>query len=296
MGLSSVAAAATADDVAGAAYTQPSSTNPGDESAVRRAALALRTTAALWFSVAVVGQLLFALYVTVFYGRAAVLQRLTDWNKTLQHGYVPGDTAHNIALASHLLLAVFITVGGTLQLIPQLRKRWPRFHRWTGRIYVPAAMIGSLCGLFMVWTGHSSADELSQNVGISVDALLILLCGTLAWRHALARRFDIHRRWAIRLFLASNAGWFFRIGLMLWIVANRGPVGFDPKTFTGPFLTFLSFADSLLPLAILQIYFLAQRSRRPRGQVAMAGALTLLTLMTAGGIAAAAGILWLPHL
>jgi len=79
-------------------------------------------------------------------------------------------------------------------------------------------------------------------------------------------------------------------------VANQGPVGFDPKTFTGPFLTFLSFAQYLVPLAVLQLYLHAQERREPRGQLAMAGGLLVLTLAMMGGIAAAAAIMWLPHL
>jgi hypothetical protein len=36
-----------------------------------------------------------------------------------------------------------------------------------------------------------------------------------------------------------------------WSRTNHGPAGFDPKAFTGPFLTFWSFGNYLLPLAIL---------------------------------------------
>ena len=36
-----------------------------------------------------------------------------------------------------------------------------------------------------------------------------------------------------------NGVWFFWLGLLLWLMIHQQPVGFDPKTFTGPFLTFL---------------------------------------------------------
>ena len=259
------------------------------------AAPALRAAAAFWFGVTVLGQLLFAFYVAVFYGRAAAQGRLEDWNKVLQVGYVPGDTVGNLVLALHLLFAVVVTAGGALQLVPQIRRTWPRFHRWNGRIYLLSAAVASVGGLIMIWTRKTGGD-LSQDLAISINALLILGFAGMALRHALARRFDVHRRWALRLFLAVSGVWFFRIGLMFWIVANHGPVGFDPKTFTGPFLTFLSFAQYLVPLGVLQLYFHAQERRDPRGQLAMAGGLLLLTLAMMGGIAAAAAIMWLPHL
>jgi hypothetical protein len=81
-------------------------------------------------------------------------------------------------------------------------------------------------------------------------------------------------------------------------VARRQPGagGFDPKTFTGPFLTFLSFADYLVPLAVLELYFHAQAQRSPRAQLAMAIGLGTSAVAMAGGVVAAAGLLWLPQL
>jgi hypothetical protein len=262
----------------------------------RLAGSALRGAAAFWLSAAVAGQVLFATYVLGFYGRTALQGHPEQWNKVLSPGYVAGDTAGNLALAAHLLCAVIVTLGGALQMVPMIRSRWPRFHRWNGRLFLTCAGLASAAGLLMVWTRPGSGGDLSQNIGISLSAMLIFTFAALALRHALARQFDVHRRWAMRLFLTVNAGWFFRIGLMLWIVLNRGPAGFDPKTFTGPFLTFLSFADYLVPLAILELYFRAQRAPGAISKFVAAAGLGVLTLAMLGGIAAAAGILWLPHL
>lgn len=254
----------------------------------------LSASAAFWFGVAALGQLSFACYVVIFYGRAAVQGHPESWNKVLQPGYVPGDTFGNLVLASHLLFGAAITLAGTLQPVSQIRRRWPRFHRWNGRFFVVASALAACGGLIMIWTRDTGGD-LSQHIAISINALLILFCAGAAWQRALARRFDAHREWALRLFLAANGGWFFRIGLMAWIVANRGPVGFDPKTFTGPFITFLSFAQYLLPLAVLQLYFVAQR-RGATLQWLAAGVLFVAALGTLGGAAAAAALLWLPHI
>jgi hypothetical protein len=243
----------------------------------------------------VLGQLLFAFYILVFYGRAAATGHLEEWNKVLAVGYQPGATMHNFVLASHLALALVVMASGGLQLLPRVRRSWPRFHRWNGRVYVIAAMIAGAGGVSMAMN-PAAVGDLSQHVAVSINGLLILAFSSLAWGYARARRFDGHRRWALRLFLVASGVWFFRIGLMLWIVANHGPAGFDPKTFTGPFLTFLSFAQYLVPLGVLQLYFLVQERGSRRAQLAMAGALVTLTLATAGGAAAAAAILWLPHL
>lgn len=261
----------------------------------RLASAALRAAAGFWYVAAVLGQLVFALYVAGFYGGAAVRGRLEDWNKVLPHGYDAGDVVHNVVLASHLLFAVAIILGGAAQLLPAIRRRWPAVHRWNGRAYVLSAIVLSVGGLILSFSGKTVGDA-PQHFAIRLNAILILVFAALAWRHARARRFDSHRRWALRLFLAVSGVWFFRVGLMLWIAANQGPVGFDPETFTGPFLSILAFAQYLLPLAVLELYFRAQDRRRPGEQWAMAATLAVLTLAMSAGIAAAAAFMWLPRL
>ena len=102
--------------------------------------------------------------------------------------------------------------------------------------------------------------------------------------------------WALRLFVAVSGVWFFRVGLMAWIVANRGPVGFDPKTFSGPFLSALAVAVYVAPVGVMELYLRAQRSRGDGANIAMAAAMAALALATLVGMVAAGAFMWLPHL
>lgn len=261
----------------------------------QRGVAALRIVGTVWFSVTALGQLLFAAYVLGFYGRLAAAGRPQAWDRVLPHGYVAGDTFFNLVLTVHLLFAVAIIVGGLLQLLPRLRRAAPAFHRWNGRAYLLLAAVLAVGGLDMVWVRGGAPGDLSQHLGISLDALLILGFAGAAWRCARARRFDAHRRWALRLFLAVSGVWFFRVGLMGWTVLNGGPAGFDPDAFTGPTLTVLSFAQTLLPLGALQLYLHAQRRDSPRLRFAVAAVLGALTLSMAVGIGAATAFMWLPQ-
>lgn len=248
-----------------------------------------------WCAVAVAGQLFFAAYVAAFYGGAALQGRWENWNRVLLHGHVPGDPLGNAVVAAHLLFTVVVVLGGAFQLAPASRRRWPQLHRWNGRLYLGAAAVLALGGLVMVWT-RGTVGGPAQHLAISLNALVILACAGLAWREALAGRIDRHRRWALRLWLAVGGVWFFRIGLMAWLVLNRGPVGFDPETFRGPFLVFLAFAQFVLPLAVLELYLRVREGGRPRAQAALAALLVLLTLLTALGIAAASMWMWWPKM
>jgi len=255
----------------------------------------LKAAAAFWALVALAGQLLFAFYVASFYGGAVWQGHIALWNKVLPHGYVAGQPLGNAAVGAHLALAVLIIVGGAIQQLPAVRRLAPALHRWNGRLYLLNAVAISLIGLFMVWT-RGAVGDLSQHLAISLNALLILLCAAVAWRHAVARRFGLHRRWALRLFLMVSGVWFFRVGLMFWLVLNQKPVGFDPATFQGPFLTFLAFGQTLIPLAVLEIYLRVQDGPSSAGRFVMAGGLVLLTLMMGVGIFGASLMMWLPHL
>jgi hypothetical protein len=255
---------------------------------------ALQAAATCWFVVAGVGQLMFVAYLFGFYGRTAILGQFEAWNQVFPRSYVAGDTVHNTVVAMHLAFAALITAGGLLQLMTGVRRWFPRFHRWNGRVYLVSAFVMGVGGLAMVWTGTNVGD-LSQQVAISINAILVMLCAVMVLRHALARRFALHRRWALRLFLVVSGVWFFRIGLTSWILVNQGPVGFDPDTFTGPALTTIAFGQYLLPLAILQLYFHTQDRAGSRGRAVMATGLFASTLFTAVGIVAASMMLWLPN-
>lgn len=262
----------------------------------RFAAGALSSAAVFWFLVTVIGQLLFVLYVAAFYGGAVVHGNLARWNKVLPHGgYIPGDTVGNLAIGAHVLFAVVIIAGGAIQLVPQVRRLVPAFHRWNGRVYVLLAVVSSIIGLYMLWF-RAGIGGTVQHIGMSIDALLIMFCAAKAVHHAQVGNVAVHRRWALRLFLVVSAVWFFRVGLMFWIFVNNGPVGFNPDTFLGPFLDFLSFAQYVIPLAVLELYLRAHDWKSATGRIAVAIGLLAATVAMGCGIFVAAMGMWLPRI
>jgi uncharacterized membrane protein len=271
------------------------STPPRRRTADAWAALALTAAARFWFVATVAGQLVFAAYIVSLYGGAAVDGNLNGWNKVMTHGFVRADLAGNIVTAVHLLLAAVIMVGGTLQLIPQLRARAPSFHRWNGRVYLAGAVVAALSGLYMMWFRGAVGDTV-QHLGTSLNAVLVVACAGMTLRRALSRDFAAHRRWALRLFLCVSGVWFFRVGLMFWLAVNGGPAGFDIDTFTGPFLSFLSFAQYLLPLAVLELYLRCGAGGGVAARCATASLLVALTLAMALGIAVATMGMWWPRM
>jgi len=254
---------------------------------------ALKAAARFWFAVTVVGQLIFAFTVASFYALTALRGDYHKWNFT--NGYIPGFSMGNTAVITHVASAAIVMLAGAVQLVPQIRSRFPAFHRWNGRIYILTAVTLSVAGLYMTWF-RGSVGDLSIHLGSTVNAVLIWLCGGMALRYALARDFRTHRRWALRFFLVVSASWFFRIGFFLSFLIFKGPFGFDPSAFRGPFLTFMSFGQYLVPLAVLEIYLRTQDRAGAIGRFAMAAGLFVLTIGLGAGIVAVTMAIFVPNL
>lgn len=265
------------------------------QSTIRTPLDPLALTVRIWFGVTVIGQLAFLLYILGFYGRSILLGQYADWNRVLVGGYVKGDSIGNISVGLHTVLAAVIMLCGALQLLPALRRRAPVVHRWSGRAYVALAVITSMVGFGMMWM-REVAGGMVMKLGLSGDALLILVFSFLAVQHARAGRIAAHRVWALRLFMAVSAVWFFRVGLMFWIFVNRGPAGFDPETFRGPFLNVMAFAQYFLPLAVLELYLRARSSQHRLLRVSATAVLGAASVVLMIGVGIAIMGLWWPRL
>lgn len=270
---------------------------PRSDAGTRNAFTADRVLTAstiFWFVIAATGQAFFAIYIALFYGGTSLRGNVEAWNEVVPGRVVAGDTVGLLAMAAHVALAFVVTAAGPLQLIPRLRSRLPWLHRWTGRIYVALAFIISLGGLYLIW-GHRDADDtLLGSAPLTLNALLIMGFAAMTLKHAMARRIDVHRRWALRLFLAMSGVWFLRVGVMMWIL-TIGTDGLGGR-LEGPVGTVLKFACYLIPLTVLEIYFVTRRQRLALPKWAMAVVITALTLLMAGGVGMALVVFWLPHL
>ena len=255
----------------------------------------LRGTVKTWFVTAAIGHWIFLSYIlAVFFPPIAQegLQGLEGLH--LPSGFREGDTFGNLAAVSHVLLAAVIIGGGPLQLIPAVRARFPVYHHWLGRSYLIAAVTSAAVGLYLVWT-RDTVGNLVNDIGISIDGVLIIVFAVMAVRYAMAIKIKQHRRWALRLFMAASAVWFFRVGLMGWVLLTGG-AGMDFDSFTGPAIYALTFAQYLLPLAMLEWYFRCQKITGTGERLMFVGTLSVLTLYMGIGIVMATMGMWLPRM
>ncbi len=240
-------------------------------------------TAGVWLAVALVGQWLFLAYIAGFYGPSTLTGDFEAWsrNRMLHNAYRAGDLIGNLTFGAHALLAGVIAFGGALQVMPQVRARWPRFHRWNGRVFLITAVSLSLTGLGLIWLRSPEPEKISH-WAITGNAVLILAFAALAYRQARGRNFVAHRRWALRLYLVSNAQWFTRVGFVVWMMFSKG-IGL--KGVNGTAFLVWTFGCYLLPLAVLEIYLRARDSGSGAVKLTAAWVLGVFTLLMAIGTA-----------
>ena len=94
--------------------------------------------------------------------------------------------------------------------------------------------------------------------------MLILVFAMRTYITARARELVVHRRWAMRLYLVSNAQWFLRVGVFGYFIVAK-LLG-HAASFKDPFFHFWTFGCYLVPLLVLELYLRAKdRGSAPVG-------------------------------
>lgn len=256
---------------------------------------ALQHSTHTWFIVIFSGQLLFAIYIILLYWGSILQSDYEKWNLVNSHFYRKADIAGNIIFGVHVALAAVVTVLGPLQLINAIRIRFPRFHRVSGRIYIFTAFLMGLSGLGLILSRGAIGGTFTA-VAISINSLIILVTAYFTLRFAVKRKIKQHNQSAVHLFAAMTGVWMFRVFFMLWMLIHQAPVGFDPVTFTGPFLDALALFVYIFPQLIVYLYFRARASVRPGPKWLFTVLLCLLTICMAVGSFGATMGMWLPRL
>ena len=248
----------------------------------------------LWFAVAFIGQLIFAIYIFLQYILSGILGNLDQWSAASTGGYIAGDQMGNVAFEVHVVLAGIVTLGGPLQLWTRVRNQFPRFHRINGRIYIGVSYIISIAGLYLIWV-RGTVGDLTAHSMTSINGLIIMIAATYTIRHAIAGQIAKHQQWAIRLFLAMSGVYFFRVFLNFWLI-TLGTTGIDFASFTGPGLDIIGFCSYIAPQIVAEIYFRAEKGDGLLAKKAMTGFLGMLVLLFLIGTVGATVFMWLPKL
>ena len=223
----------------------------------------------------------FGLYILAFYLGAIPAGRLDQWNGNLPGLYQQGNFAALLAISTHFATGAVILLLGPVQLIGNLRRRWPAFHRWSGRIHVLTAAVAGIGGLGFI-ASKGAIGGAQMNLGFGLYGALMVFAAAETYLHARNLRLERHRAWAIRLFALAIGSWLYRMDYGIWLTAAHG-IG-HTHTFRGPFDMVMSYFFYVPNLALAELFIRAPKIRlHPAWQASSAILLNAATLFIAVG-------------
>ncbi|MCA8908363.1 MAG: DUF2306 domain-containing protein [Rhodospirillaceae bacterium] len=121
---------------------------------------------------------------------------------------------HPIAFVAHTTAGGLALLLTPVQLLPWLRRRHPRAHRWIGRAYVAACMVGGLAGLRIAFGTAYGPVAAAGFAALALAWLATTLRGFLA-----ARAGDIarHRAWMLRSAALTFAAVTLRLEMIVLV-------------------------------------------------------------------------------
>jgi hypothetical protein len=138
-----------------------------------------------------------------------------------------GETA---AILLHIVPALLFVLLVPLQFVSSLRRRYPKFHRWSGRVVMT---LGVVIGISALWlSAHPVGGIVESAATMSFGCFFLFSLGK-AWIHIRNRRVDLHREWVIRM-TAIALGVATTRPIMGVFFATRPLTGLTPHQFFGP--------------------------------------------------------------
>jgi hypothetical protein len=239
------------------ALAQPLSPPQWTASALRWSALAL--AGVVWISSAIFGA-----YILAFFGGAIPAGTLQEWNQSLPNLYAASTPAASVGIGAHFFAGAALLLLGPVQLIGEIRAKAPAVHRWIGRIYAFAAFAAGIGGLVFI-LAKGTVGGWMMSVAFAAYGALMVLASVQTVLHAMARRIEIHRAWAIRLFALAIGSWLYRMCYGLFFATMGADDPGHTTDFNGWFDYVMDWAFFVPPLIVAELFIRARRSDASTG-------------------------------
>lgn len=221
--------------------------------------IVFKSSAIMLITIVWISALLFGLYILAFYAAALYKGTVEQWNDILPGLYEQDGSTANASIGVHFAAGGIILVLGCIQLIGSVRRKYPALHRWIGRVYVLSCLLAAVGGLTFIAVRGTIGGTV-MNIGFSLYGILMLVAGVQTYRHAIARDFEKHRAWGLRLFALAIGSWLYRMDYGFWLMLG-GPGHAD--YFSGPFDKVMAFFFYLPNLLVVEIFLRARTYHAP---------------------------------
>jgi uncharacterized membrane protein len=118
-------------------------------------------------------------------------------------------------LIAHATFASIALLAGPWQFLPRLRRRWLAVHRWTGRVYCAAVVLGWLASIQIAAHASTGAIASAGFLTLGVSWIATTAAGFLLIRSG---NVAAHREWMIRSYALTAAAITLRLYLPISIL------------------------------------------------------------------------------
>lgn len=153
-------------------------------------------------------------------------------------------------LQVHVTASAFAMILGAFQFLKVLRQKAPAVHRWMGRAYILACVVGGVAGGAIALS--STAGPVA-GWGFLLLAILWVPFTLLALAAAVRRDFASHERWMIRSFALTFAAVTLRLYVPMTFIFNLEFL---------PAYTVIAWACWVPNLIVAEIWIAMRRPRR----------------------------------
>ena len=124
--------------------------------------------------------------------------------------FIDRYTANPWQTIAHCVTGALFAVLGPLQFAAPLRRKFPKVHRISGRIFLPVGIVCGIYALAMSLSFPMWGYSYNQWIGV-VASLFMIFAFVNAFRLVRQRQFMAHREWMLRGFSIGMGVALFRI-------------------------------------------------------------------------------------
>lgn len=207
----------------------------------------LRWVGRFFYFAALAGLGVFGAYI-ILRASGATFGNFRQWHDLMAGLPMPttADWVANIGIGMHFAMGAILVLAWPILFSARIRARHRAVHRWTGRVYVAAGFLAGIGGISFI-LAHGAYNR-SASIAFGIWGAVMMLSAAMAYVHARAKRFDLHRAWVIRLFAMVLGSWLFDIEYRAWKDLTGG-IGVSETEAPGLFdyaLLYLFFVPNLL--------------------------------------------------
>ncbi len=160
-------------------------------------------------------------------------------------------TAIPFRALTHMLIAPLALLTGALQFLPRLRAKYPKVHRYLGRIYVASCVIAGIGALTMV--PHALGGPVA---GLGFGILAVLWIGTTlaGWWAAVRRKLELHRVFMRLSYAMTFGGVTLRLQIPIGFM-----LGYTSYAAMSVWLAYTSWIPNVLAVGV---YWALERARK----------------------------------